>query len=518
MYLIFHKFIFLSITLSLLSYTIPYDIKAPENKLPVLKLLLDGNNIADIENMLISKLLFEQNITIPSINISQNIYLIGNISLNIDDALLKITNFTNAELNITFLEKNDINFNINLLKGEMEFNYTFYSGLISSEGDAKINLKNISLLANSSIIQIQNKFEPEKKGPGIVLNSILVNDIEMEIIFNKNGTFEKFIKFFNKNLKKILAGVLENQINSKIILEGINNILYALCKNIRLNIGFDVENITDTVHISFSMNEEPLIKNNKLEIPLELDLLTENYEYCEKNNITLPNLINSSFLTENSINSIISQFFLNNILDFLYFYGKLNAIITNDTIGMSQFTVGLISTFIDEIKNGYQLNQTAEIRTKCIDSPILKNLDENFLQIILKENLEFFVYDRDGDNGTVAINADSNLNISINFYINDTDIQLIIKKMVMETFDVNYSNVGEIDTDRVITNFTKLIDGVLIFVNNNIKKKISEIELPISFYGMNLTNLIVQSKEEYLKVDMSPVLTEIIKYFKYYMI
>ena len=112
MYLIFHKFIFLSITLSLLSYTIPYDINAPENKLPVLKLLLDGNNIADIENMLISKILFEQNITIPSINISQNIYLIGNISLNIDDALLKITNFTNAELNITFLEKNNINFNI----------------------------------------------------------------------------------------------------------------------------------------------------------------------------------------------------------------------------------------------------------------------------------------------------------------------------------------------------------------------------------------------------------------------
>ena len=69
--------------------------------------------------------------------------------------------------------------------------------------------------------------------------------------------------------------------------------------------------IEDNVNISFSMNEEPIIKDNILEISFEAELKGDLYKYEENNNITLPHLINNfDFLKEKTINGVLSHLLL----------------------------------------------------------------------------------------------------------------------------------------------------------------------------------------------------------------
>jgi hypothetical protein len=267
------------------------------------------------------------------------------------------------------------------------------------------------------------------------------------------------------------------------------------------------------------MNEEPIIKNNILQLSLETELKGENYIYEEVNNITLPHIINNTKLLSNkTINSVISQFLFNNILDALFFFGKLNLDITNDTIGM-EINVGLISGIIKEIQKGYNASQKVKIMTKAVDNPILKISEQNKLKITLFENLKFFVYNNTNylseDIGTIPIDANSNIEIEANFNVNHTEINLVITSISMLTFEVQNSLVGDIDTEKVINNFKTLIGLYMTIINKQISSKIEELPKPFNIEGVLLNELFVQSYEEYLKVNLSPIISNLIKYLKY---
>ena len=492
-------------------------------KLPVIRLALDSNNIGDLEKIAIAKLLTLREISIGNLSVSEEIQIIGKIDFNLDNAIFKITNTTDVEIFLSFAEKKNINFILNLLEGEITFDYKFESGIMSSSGNGTLYLNNISLLLNNTIIQVPNEYEPEKLGPGLSINSLELLDFIGDFSFSKNGTLEKFIKFFKKNFKNILLKAIENQLNKDVSLSEINSMLYNSLKRIKLNIPInDALNIKENMTLSFSMNEEPIVQNHILEISFEAELKGEYYEYEAINNITLPHLVNHiELLSPKSINSYISQFILNNALDILFFYGKFNFEITNDTIGLSEINLGTIQAIIPEIKNGYETSQKVKILTKAIQSPILKINTNNKLVINLFENLKFFVYNKtekteyiNEDIGTIPIDADSNIEIEASFVVNDNDIQLTLTSIILLTFEVKNSLVGEIDTERVKTNFKNVISFMLGNINKQINSKIQEIPKPINIQGILLNELFIQSYEDYLKMDLSPILASLIKIFK----
>ena len=486
-----------------------------ENKLqlPIIKLALNGQNLGEVEKIIISKLLSEKEFILPQIYLSENITFLGNINLLLDNMSLTISNNTETFLN--FIEEDNINININKLKGKIIFNYQFKSNFITGEGNGTILINNLKLKVNNTLIQIPNAHETDKEITGIKIDSLTIDDFELELTFSKNGTFEKTMKYFYKNLKKFLLNVMEIELNKVDAINNINDKLYTLFRNINMNIPLKLMDIDDEINFSFAINEKPIIKNNFLEFSIKGEIKGNNYVYDEINNITLPCIIdNIELISNKTINSILSQFIFNNALDVLYFFGKFNLEITNDTMGISELSVGFLSGFIREIINGYKSNQTAKIITNSIASPILNINNNNKIKFYLNENIKIFVYNetQSGNKsiGTIPVDADTVLEINSDFDINDKDIQIKINSIQMISFEVQKSLVGDINIENVKTNFNNLINLYLSRINNEIKNLIDSLKQKIVNYeGINLSDLYAKSYENYLKFDLSPILVSL---------
>ena len=428
---------------------------------------------------------------------------------------MSLTISNNTEANLYFIEEDNINININQLKGKIIFDYQFKSNFISNEGNGTISIDNLKLKVNNTLIQIPNAHEINKEITGIKIDSLIIDDFKLEFIFSKNGTFEKTVKYFYKNLKKFLLNVMEIELNKLDSINNINDKLYNLFRNMNMNIPLKIMDIDDEINFSFAINEKPIIKNNFIEFSIKGEIKGNNYVYDEINNITIPCIIdNTELISNKTINSIISQFIFNNALDVLYFFGKFYLDITNDTIGISQISVGFLSGFIREITNGYKSNQTAKIITNAIASPLLNINNDNKIKFYLNENITIFVYNETlNENksiGTIPVVADTVLEMDADFYINDKDIQIKIISIQMISFEVQKSLVGDINIENVKTNFNNLINLYLSRINNEIKNLIDNLKQKIVNYeGINLSDLYAKSYENYLKFDLSPILVSL---------
>jgi len=482
-----------------------------ELKLPIIRLALNGQNLYDIEKIIVSKFLSGREIPLTPIKLSQNISFIGNINLTLINNIIKLQNITYAD--ISFIKENNLNIYLNTFQGNITFDYNFYSNFISSEGSGNILVKNISLEIYNDIIQVQNELEPDKTIPGIKINNISIIDIELEFMFSKNGTFEKLIKYFYKNLKNYLIKVLEIELNKNNTINNINNQLLTVLQKINLNIPITLKDIDDDLRLSFSIDDQPLINNNYIEFAIKGEIKGNNYNYDQINNINLPCIINNTeLISDKSINTVISEFIFNNAIDLFYFFGKLNIDITNDTIGMSELNVGLLSLIIEEIRDYYSASQKFKIITKALSAPILELNNNNILNISLNENLSFFIYDKSNnlneETGTIPIIADCDIRIIAEFKINNTDIELIIKSLDLIFFKVKKSLIGEIDEVRVINNFYNLIGLIISNINKYLDVYIKNIkEFIINIEGIDFSDIFAKSFENYIKVDLSPVLS-----------
>ena len=337
-------------------------------------------------------------------------------------------------------------------------------------------------------------------------------DFELVFIFSKNGTFEKLIKYFYKNLKNYLIKVLKIELNKNNTINNINNQLLTVLQKLNLNVPITLKDIDDDLRLSFSINDQPLINNNYIELAIKGEIKGNNYNYDQINNINLPCIINNTeLISDKSINTIISEFIFNNAIDLFDFFGKLNINITNDTIGMDEINVGVLSLIIDEIREYYSSSQKVKIITKTLSSPILELNDNNILNLTLNENLSFFIYDKSNnlneENGTIPIVADCDIGINAEFNINGKDIQLIIKSIYMINFKVTKSLIGEINEVQVISRFSSFSSLILSQINDNLKAYIENIKnFIINVEGIDFSDIFAKSYENYIKVDISPVL------------
>ena len=229
------------------------------------------------------------------------------------------------------------------------------------------------------------------------------------------------------------------------------------------------------------------------------------------NNISLPCIINNSTLiTEHSINSIISQFIFNNALDSLYYFGKFNLEITNDTLNVSELNIGTMSLIIHELTPKYKTSQKIKMIISAITSPIL-NFNNNILKMNFNEKIIIYVYDESGDSGENAIEADSKLEINAELYSNNTEIKLEIKSISMLTFDVKKSLVGEINTEDVISRFNYFSNIIFLSqINGKVKTIIEDLRQKlINYKGINLSNIFIKTYENFIKVDISPILVSL---------
>ena len=476
---------------------------------------INGQKIKELEKIIILRFLSQKELNLNEFNISENIPFLGEIKFCLNDMILKISNNTDAD--IFFVEENNLNVIFNNFQGKIKFNYKFFSKIITGEGQGSILIKNLSLQVNNTLIQVKNNYEPEKEIIGLKIDLIKINDIQFEFNLSKNGTFEKLAKYFNQNLKKFLINVMKIEISKIDTIMQINSKLLDIFKNINLNIPINIKEIDDELKLSFSIDEKPYIKNNFLEISLKGEIKGNNYIYDKINNITLPCIIdNTELISDKIINSIISQFVFNNVIDIFYFYGKLNIDITNNTLNISVLNVNAISNFIREIKSYYNYSQEVKIMTKAISSPLINLYDNNTIQITFNENVKFFVYNETENSneriGTIPVDSDTILQILGDFILDESDIKLNIKSIQMKTFEIKKSLIGDINTEKVIIQFYRTMNSFLVmqFINKKISNITEEIkEKLINYKGINFSDIYAKSYENYIKIDISPILVSL---------
>ena len=298
-------------------------------------------------------------------------------------------------------------------------------------------------------------------------------------------------------MKDFLLNVLRIELKKEEVILNINEQLEKIFKNLYLNVPIKLEGIDSNLNFSFSINEKPIIQDNFLELSLEGEIKGDNYIY-EINNISIPSIINNTTLiTDNSINSIISQFIFNNVLDLLYYFGKLSTEITNNTLNISILNVGIISGIIPEILREYKANQRIKLMTNAISSPILNINAQNQIKINLNQSLKIFVYNESS-------------------FISDIGTILNIKSIEMLTFVVKKSLIGEINESNVIKNFNRAVKSYLSLINKNIKNTMNDIKQKmINYHGINLSNSFTNSFDDYIKVDITPILVSLFDLYYY---
>ena len=150
---------------------------------PVLRLTINPDNLGAIEKYAIEKLLTEREYTIDPITVSEDVDFLGKLDLTLNNIIIKMTNMTDAEIYLSFVETKNINFILNIVNGEITFDYELKTGLISGKGYSTLYINNISLSLNNTLIQIPNEHEPQKLGPGLKIKGVSFNDLDMNMIF-----------------------------------------------------------------------------------------------------------------------------------------------------------------------------------------------------------------------------------------------------------------------------------------------------------------------------------------------
>ena len=143
----------------------------------------------------------------------------------------------------------------------------------------------------------------------------------------------------------------------------------------------------------------------------------------------------------------------------------------------------------------------SKLENETISGIYLNNLI-NFESIIFESN------NLNEETGTIPIIADCDIRIIAEFKINNTDIELIIKSLDLIFFKVKKSLIGEIDEVRVINNFYNLIGLIISNINKYLDVYIKNIkEFIINIEGIDFSDIFAKSFENYIKVDLSPVLS-----------
>ena len=78
----------------------------------------------------------------------------------------------------------------------------------------------------------------------------------------------------------------------------------------------------------------------------------------------------------------------------------------------------------------------------------------------------------------------------------------------MISFEVKKSLIGEINTEKVIVNFNNnIIFLALQKINDKIKEVIENLKKTIiNYQGINFSDILAKSYDNYIKIDISPIL------------
>ena len=470
-------------------------VKLQEVIHPSLRYGLNNEQMKDIELIIISQFLNNKEIPIDDIKIKEKIDFLGTVELNITEIIFKFVNLTESALSIHFEEENKVRVVLKEVKAILDFKYNFQSNFYSNDGKGAAKLNNATLTLVNSLVSIKNQKEPQKKGPGIQIESLDISSADFTFEFEHAGPLEKIIQFVIINLKDALVEVIQKRFN-----EHYRPIFNKELEDYLSQIDLSFPIINTNLTVSYSMNENPHITNTNLEMSFEAEIYSEKYKYPGKT-YEIPHVIKS----DSTIDLVISQFLIDNYVYITYKEGNLDFTIKSETTTPMDLTVALFTSIFPGLKDKYETTQLIDLKLKAYDSPFVEFVEEKAV-ITLKHNMEVYVR-KDETTSELAVGGDTIMEAEIKFSITKGEIKGEIVKLVMTQFKKTVSNIGEIDESQVVKSTNDLIDLLLPFLNISLQKSLSSIKIP-SIGNVQLDQTDIKIHKNYLAVGVSPYIND----------
>lgn len=462
---------------------------------PSLRYGLSNEQMKDIELIIISEFLNNKEVPLEDIKIKEKIDFLGTVELNITEIKFKFLNLTESALSVHFEEENIIRFALKEVKSILDFKYNFKSNFYSNDGKGAAKLNNATLTLVNSLTSIKNQKEPQKKGPGIQIESLELLSSDFTFEFDHAGSLEKIIQFVVINLKDALVEVLQKRFNEHyrpIFNKELEDYLS------KIDLSFPITNTTLTV--SYSMNENPHITNTGIEMSFEAEIYSEEYKYPGKT-YEIPHIIKS----DSTIDLIVSQYLIDNYAYIMYKEGNLDFTVKSETTSPFNLTVSYLDSVFPGLKEKYETTELIDLKLKAYDFPIVEFVEEKAV-ITLKHNMEVYVRKND-TTSELAVGGDTIIETEIKFSINKGEIKGEIEKLVMIQFKTTLTNIGEIDENQAVKGFNELIEFTLPVLNIVLQNSLSSIKIP-SIGNVQLDQTDIKIHKNYISVGVNPYIND----------
>lgn len=462
---------------------------------PSLRYGLSNEQIKDIEVIIISEFLNNKEIPIQGIYYKEKIDFLGTVEFNMTNATFKFINLTEKTLTIHIGDENHISFILNDANACVNFNYTFKSNFYSNEGTASIKLTNTTLTIVNKVISIQNKKEPNKKGPGVEIESLTLTSANIEFVFEHEGPLEKIIEFIITNIKDAFIEIIQKKFNES-YRPIFNKEIAEYLANTELSFPINGTSLT----VSYSMNEEPTITQTGIEMSFEAEIYSDKCRYPGKT-YNIPHITKST----STIDLILSQFIIDNYLYIMYNETQFETTLKSEDTYPMNLTVSTFKDIFPGLETKYEPSAKVDLKIKGFKAPIASFI-EGKTQITGYFNIAIYVRTSETES-ELAVSGDAVLDSTINFSIQKGVIKLEIASLKILEFKNIQSNIGEVTEEDVLANAEKVIGTYLILINLGIAASVSQIKIP-SIGNIHLDQTDISVHEHYLSIGVSPYIEE----------
>jgi len=268
-------------------------------------------------------------------------------------------------------------------------------------------------------------------------------------------------------------------------------------------LSFEINKNPD-IFVDFSLINEPSIINKMLELSFNSTVYSSTKVTPIYRNITIPHTCISSkkiqiYISENVINSILYA-----LKDINFFSVSITTESTEKFFKLDTSTLGII---ISNLTETYGPDKKVNIDCSASDYPNSELTNDKFATN-LSEKCSLIVRLDDGTNST-ALKFYSNTNSSIKLNISDGKIIPEITSVSIKEIMILYTNIGDIDTNKLKNGLNFLIATFLPSINDYLRKGY---QLPM-IQGISLSDSSISLREGYLLIESNPIFQKIIKRF-----
>lgn len=454
------------------------------------------------------------NYTLPDQEISLDLKL-AKMKIDINNTLisLNISNITEDNFELSFLEPNKINLEIKNISGNVSFDDSFTLSIFKESSHVSADVLNFDLKMQLELTEVESKQIKGKMLPSLTLQNV---DLNLDFTYEISGDFWVNITN-NKFIKSLIVKLIKSQLTKMLIntLKGtVNNYISDTIASLPLYIPLDNVFNKTGLALDYEILSKPKItEGNFLSVNTKGLIVNTNINQTLNPPYELPSDIPDSEEHKKVTELFLSDFSLNGAL-YTLFLSEMLKFNLDSSLLPKDFPIKLNTTSLDIIFNGlsnvFGIDIPTEISLYALSAPNLNFTEENIdlklsfgcdINVLVNETNKVLAYKlnssfRANVNLTVEENGSVKANIN-NLYLQDSQM---IETVVPETSINNIEN---------LFNFAASVGAPIIN-----KKYLNNIVIPLpTIYGIKISNSTVYVKDKYVDIHVNPDYSDVLEEF-----